>query len=85
MHGLRALAVCDRRIDGMTHQEIANQMCMSVEMVMQYSKGIDSETASREANRRRALNGRRSLPSGIGETESGTGWPGICKNECRDL
>lgn len=36
MHGLRALAVCDRRIDGMSHQEIANQMCMGVEMVMQY-------------------------------------------------
>jgi hypothetical protein len=85
MHGLRALAVCDRRIDGMSHQEIANQMCMGVEMVMQYSKGIDSETASREANRRRALNGRRArLGSG---TEAGTESPEfvktsptICKN-----
>ena len=56
LHGLRALAVCDRRIDGASHQEIANQLCMSVGMVMRYSKGIDSEAASRAANVRRAAN-----------------------------
>jgi hypothetical protein len=65
MHGLRALAVCDRRIDGLSHQEISNQICMSIEMVMQYSRGIDSEAASREANRRRAQN--RRVQPGEGE------------------
>jgi hypothetical protein len=79
MHGLRALAVCDRRIDGLSHQEIANQIGMSVEMVMRYSRGIDSETASREANRRRALNGRRS------RDETGTESPRFVKKSSRDL
>jgi hypothetical protein len=83
MHGLRALAVCDRRIDGLSHQEISNQIGMSVEMVMRYSWGLDSETASREANRRRALNGRRSRP-GEGD-ETGTETPGFVKSRFRDL
>jgi hypothetical protein len=56
LHGLRALAVCDRRIDGASHQEIGNQLCMSLGMVMRYSKGIDTEAASRAANVRRAAN-----------------------------
>jgi hypothetical protein len=43
---------------------------MSVEMVMHYSKGIDSETASREANLRRAVNERRGR-----KHESGTESP----------
>jgi hypothetical protein len=83
MHGLRALAVCDRRVDGMSHQEIANQLCMSVEMVMQYSKGIDVETASREANRRRALNRGRTRPPF--EDESGTESAKFVKKSSRDL
>lgn len=53
MHGLRALAVCDRRIAGMTHQEISGQLCMSSGMVMQYSKAIDTEVLGRAANARR--------------------------------
>ena len=41
LHDLRAAAVCDRRIAGVPHQQIADQLCMSIEMVMSYSKHID--------------------------------------------
>jgi hypothetical protein len=50
--GLRALAVCDRRIDGLSHQEISAQLCISMDMVMRYSKHIDQERLAREANKR---------------------------------
>jgi integrase len=53
MHGLPALAVCDRRIDGMSHQEISAQLRMSMNMVMRYSKKIDTEVLARAANARR--------------------------------
>jgi hypothetical protein len=60
LHGLRALAVCDRRVDGLSHQEISGQLCMSVDMVFRYSKGIDTAELSRRANERRAAGrGRR--------------------------
>jgi integrase len=52
-HGLRATAVCDRRIDGLSHQEISAQLCMSMNMVMRYSKHIDQERLAREANKKR--------------------------------
>jgi hypothetical protein len=52
-HGLRAMAVCDRRLDGLSHQEISAQLCMSLPMVMRYSKHIDQERLAREANKRR--------------------------------
>jgi hypothetical protein len=41
LHDLRAMAVCDRRIAGVPHQQIADQLCMSLDMVMRYSKHID--------------------------------------------
>lgn len=43
LHDLRAMAVCDRRLSGVAHQQIADQLRMSIEMVMRYSKGIDRE------------------------------------------
>jgi len=52
-HGWRAMAVCDRRIDGLTHQEIAAQLGMSLPMVMRYSKHIDQELLARRGNARR--------------------------------
>ena len=52
-HGLRAMAVCDRRLDGLSHQEISAQLCMSMNMVMRYSKHIDQERLAREANKKR--------------------------------
>jgi hypothetical protein len=52
-HGLRAMAVCDRRLDGLSHQEISAQLCMSIGMVMRYSKHIDQERLAREANKKR--------------------------------
>jgi len=54
LHGLRAMAVCDRRLDGLSHQEISAQLCMSLGMVMRYSKHIDQERLAREANKRRS-------------------------------
>lgn len=45
-HGLRALAVCDRRIAGLTHQTIAAQIGMSLPMVMRYSRFIDQREAA---------------------------------------
>jgi integrase len=46
-HDLRATKVCDERISGKTHQRIAAIVCMSVEMVMKYSKRIDKKAAAR--------------------------------------
>ena len=53
VHGLRATAVCDRRIAGMTHQEIVNELCMSLQRVMTYSKHIDQEALARAGRDRR--------------------------------
>jgi hypothetical protein len=36
-----------------THQEISAQLCMSMNMVMRYSKHIDQERLAREANKKR--------------------------------
>lgn len=41
IHGLRATAVVDRRLFGLTHQEIAAQLGMSLQMVMRYSRFAD--------------------------------------------
>lgn len=60
IHDLRATAVCDRRMDGMTHQEISNDIGMSVAMVMRYSKKIDQKSLAEASIQRReqAENGR---------------------------
>jgi hypothetical protein len=49
-HGWRAMAVCDRRLDGLDHQEIAAQLCMSLQMVMRYSRHIDQEELAWRGN-----------------------------------
>lgn len=41
LHDLRAAVVCDRRIAGVPHQQIADQLCMTVEMVERYAKHVD--------------------------------------------
>lgn len=41
LHDLRASAVCDRRIAGVPHQQICDQLRMSPGMVAAYSKHID--------------------------------------------
>lgn len=46
IHGLRALAVCDRRIAGHGHQRIAAAVGMSLRQVMHYSKSIDQRLAA---------------------------------------
>jgi len=65
IHDLRATAVCDRRLAGLTHQEIAAQICMSIEMVMRYSKKIDQEALAKSGMTRleRAENGAVVTPS----------------------
>lgn len=57
IHGLRATAVCDRRQKGAEHQEIANELCMSIQMVMRYSRFMDQPTAARASRDRRERNG----------------------------
>lgn len=52
IHGLRATAVVDRRRAGLTHQEIAAQIGMSLQMVMAYSRYADQEDLAREGMRR---------------------------------
>ncbi|MBL8570936.1 MAG: hypothetical protein JNK84_17845 [Phreatobacter sp.] len=47
LHDLRASAVCERRIAGLAHQVICDQLCMSPGMVMRYSKHIDREMNAR--------------------------------------
>jgi integrase len=51
-HGLRAMAVCDARLKGVSHQEIASLYRMSVAMVMRYSTHIDNEAAARSARQK---------------------------------
>ena len=53
LHGLRAMAVCDRRMDGLEHQEIAAQLGMGLPMVMRYSRQIDQEALARRGNAKR--------------------------------
>lgn len=53
IHGLRALAVCDLRIAGQPHQQIAAAIGMSVPMVMHYSKHIDQRLAATGSTKRR--------------------------------
>ena len=55
-HGWRAMAVCDRRLAGLEHQEISAQLCMSLQMVMHYSKHIDGEQLARRGNAKREQN-----------------------------
>lgn len=55
-HGWRAMAVCDRRLAGLEHQEISAQLCMSLQMVIRYSKHIDGERLARRANAKREQN-----------------------------
>jgi integrase len=46
-HDLRATKVCDERIRGISHQQIASRVGMSVQMVMKYSRHIDQRLAAR--------------------------------------
>ena len=48
-HALRAMAVCDARLRGLEHQQIATLLCMSALMVEACSRRIDAERAGREA------------------------------------
>ena len=48
LHGLRATAVCDARMAGYTHQEIATRIGMSIAMVERYSRNIDQRLAAGE-------------------------------------
>jgi hypothetical protein len=71
-HGWRAMAVCDRRLAGLEHQEISAQLCMSLQMVMRYSKHIDGERLARLGNVKREQNARQDarwppLPAGGGQ------------------
>lgn len=58
-HGLRALAVCDARFDGITHQQIATLFGMSIAMVQSYSALIDKELQNDETQGARAKNKRK--------------------------
>lgn len=46
-HDLRATKVCDERISGKTHQQIAAMVGMSIQKVMHYSKHIDQRLVAR--------------------------------------
>lgn len=46
-HDLRATKVCDERIRGKNHQQIAAMVGMSIQMVMKYSRHIDQRLAAR--------------------------------------
>jgi len=60
-HGLRALAVCDARREGVTHQQIATLFGMSISMVQRYSSLIDKELANRETQNDRLQKIQRKL------------------------
>lgn len=46
-HDLRATKVCDERVRGKSHQQIAAMVGMSATMVMKYSRHIDQRLAAR--------------------------------------
>jgi integrase len=46
-HDLRATKVCDERIAGKNHQQIAAMVGMSIQMVMKYSRHIDQRLVAR--------------------------------------
>lgn len=46
-HDLRATKVCDERISGKTHQQIAAMLGMTISTVMHYSRKIDQRQAAR--------------------------------------
>lgn len=50
-HDLRATKVCDERISGKTHQQIAAMVGMSIGKVMHYSKHIDQRLVARGAEK----------------------------------
>jgi hypothetical protein len=47
MHGLRAMAACDRKLEGAEDRAIGASLCMSVSMVQRYTKHIDNELLAR--------------------------------------
>lgn len=54
-HDLRATKVCDERIRGRTHQQIAAMVGMSIAMVVKYSRHIDQRLAARGTSAERSL------------------------------
>ena len=53
IHGLRATAVCDRRLQGIAEQNIASDIGMSVDMVRRYSRHIDQAENARVSRDKR--------------------------------
>lgn len=62
IHGLRCMAVCDRRIAGDTHQQIEAAIGMSLDQVMHYSRDVDQRLVaeSREREQNKSVKTRRS-------------------------
>lgn len=56
IHGLRAMAVCDRRLRLVEHQAIAAELCMSLPKVMHYSRFIDQAALARKSRDQREQN-----------------------------
>lgn len=52
-HDLRATKVCDERVRGVPHQQIAARVGMSLKMVMKYSRHIDQRLAARGTSEER--------------------------------
>ncbi|MFM9974517.1 MAG: tyrosine-type recombinase/integrase [Beijerinckiaceae bacterium] len=54
-HDLRATKVCDERIAGLSHGQIAARVGMSIQMVTRYSRHIDQKLAARGTETEREL------------------------------
>jgi len=59
LHGLRATAVCDRRLDGLTDGQISDELGMSTAMVARYARFADQKAHARKSRDRRQKNARR--------------------------
>ncbi len=53
LHGLRAMAVCDRRLDGLSEGQISKELGMSEAMVSRYAKHADQKAHARKSRDRR--------------------------------
>lgn len=62
IHGLRCMAVCDRRILGHNHQRIVAAIGLSISQVMHYSRDIDQRLAAVAGEREQNVDVKTDAP-----------------------
>ena len=63
LHGLRATAVCDRRLDGLSEGQVSKELGMSAPMVAHYAKHADQKAHARQSRDHRLKNRALGTPN----------------------